>query len=415
MRHFLRYSIIIALACLFNPLMGNAQIQKIYLLPKAPGTEKQSKFIDSISFTPLEIKDGIGLGSYSYMEVTNDNFLLFDYTNKTILLYDRNGKFIHQINYKKLGDGFYPNYYEDLNRISFFGNNKNYALTPKDRIQIKLDYKNPRNQKYFKQYFIDLKDTTYTIQKGTVDENNIVGAQPFYGNYYWQGEISTSELFKDSMEHEVKIYENKKLVQSYFPYNRINEPRYLYTQENVARHRTDSPHVNFITRPYCDTIYKLDRDKMKPVYHLVIPLENSVPPSLFTTPFKNKTERENFERNNGWAVRQVYNFHETPRFLFFAIRFFSNFETYVYQKQGNITYKTKSIKADSSQYNLQLLDNNTLRKGDRLYKPQKAGDLVTFFEQHKDIPVPKELDAFIKQKPHPASPVIVAFKLKTQP
>jgi len=86
---------------------------------------------------------------------------------------------------------------------------------------------------------------------------------------------------------------------------------------------------------------------------------------------------------------------------------------YIYQKQTNITYKVKNIKADSSQYNLPVLANFGIsRKGDRFYKPQKAGDLLTFFEKNKSIPVPKELEDFLKSNPPAASPVIVEFKLK---
>ena len=53
--------------------------------------------------------------------------------------------------------------------------------------------------------------------------------------------------------------------------------------------------------------------------------------------------------------RQVYNFYETPRFIYFSVGYLSNYESYIYQKQTNITYKTKNIKPDSSQYNLQVL------------------------------------------------------------
>ena len=37
---------------------AQSQLQKIYLHPKAAGNEKQSKFVDSIRFIPLEIKEG---------------------------------------------------------------------------------------------------------------------------------------------------------------------------------------------------------------------------------------------------------------------------------------------------------------------------------------------------------------------
>ncbi|MBE7174079.1 MAG: hypothetical protein INR73_26125 [Williamsia sp.] len=124
----------------------------------------------------------------------------------------------------------------------------------------------------------------------------------------------------------------------------------MYTEEGTTISKTDSPLINFITRPYCDTIYKLIKDSLVPAYQLVLP-------------------RENFQRNNAWLFRHNYNFYETPRLFFFTIRYFSNFESYIYQKQSNITYKTRNVKPDNIQYNLQLLaDYGTLRKGDKYYK-----------------------------------------------
>jgi hypothetical protein len=276
-----------------------------------------------------------------------------------------------------------------------------------------LDWDNARNKKYFKRYVIDLNDPSFAIKKSTPTRNDITGSYPFYDDHYWQGGVTTSPLYKDSLDYEIKIYKGNQLVKSLFPYNRINEPKFLYAQESATFSKTDKPFANFIMRPYCDTIYKMVKDSIFPAYQLVTPLENSLPPSFFTQPFKNKTERENFSRNNGWMIHEVYNFYDTKNCIFLLVQYLSNLEMYIYQKQTNVTYKVKNIKADSSQYNLQLFtDYNYQRKGDWFYKTQKAGDLLAYFKQHKDVPVPKELEGFIKSNPSEAAPIIVAFKFK---
>jgi hypothetical protein len=154
------------------------------------------------------------------------------------------------------------------------------------------------------------------------------------------------------------------------------------------------------------------RDSLFPAYKLVLPLENSLPSSFFTQPFKNKTERDNFNRNNGWMLRQVFSFYETPGLIFFFVSYLSNYDSYIYEKQSKITYKTKNIKADSSQFNLQLLDLNFFRDGEWFYKIQKASQLQTFFKQYKQITIPKELQHFLENNPPAEAPVIVAFKFK---
>jgi hypothetical protein len=408
----LRFLILIG-CYLFPAPFTHAQLQKIYLHPKAAGSEKQSKFVDSIRFIPLEVKEGVELATYNNIEVTANYFIIRDYSNRIILIYAKNGRFIKKISYKKLGNGFYPVYDERNDQLVFFGSNKNYALTPKDRIKIKLDWSNPRNKKYYKKYTIDLNDTSFAIKKALPQQSDILRAYNLYDDLFAVGEISTSELYKDSLDYEYKIYKGNQLVKGYFPYNRTNETRYLFKEDNVSLSKTDTPYINFISRPYCDTVYKMVKDSIVPAYQIVLPLENSLPASFFTSPFKNKTERENFERNNGWMLDQVYSFYETPRFIYFLVGFLNNFETYIYQKQTGTTFKVKNIKPDSSQYNLKLLDDWRIsRKKDRFYTTQKAGDIVPFFEKNKNVPVPAALDSFIKSNPPATSPVIIEFKLK---
>lgn len=413
MKRRLYYRSSLLLFALSLSIVVEAQLQKIYLQPKSNASEKQSQIIDSIRFIPLEAKDGVDLSRYNYITIAAHHFLIIDYSEKWIYLYARNGSFVAKINYKKLGESFSPEYDERTNSLVFFGENRNYSLTTKDRIKIQLDWSNPRNRKYFSKYFMSLTDTTFSFVKVAPDENDILRANHYYDSYYLRGQITTSPLFKDSLDYELKIYNGKQFIKGYFPYNRINEPRYLFFEEEVSMSSAGTPDGRFVSRPYCDTVYKMTKDSLVPAYHLVLPLENSLPPTFFTQPFKNKTEKENFRRNNGWMLRQVHEFYETPRYIFFSLGYLSNHDSYVYQKQTKTAYKTKNIRADSSQYNLALLsDFGIQRKGDWFYRSQKAGDLLAFFERHKSVAVPKELQDYLNNKPNSSSPVIVEFKFK---
>ncbi|GEO10796.1 hypothetical protein SAE01_32920 [Segetibacter aerophilus] len=390
-----------------------SQLRKLYLHPKTVAREKQTKFVDSLRFIPLEIKEDIEISNNYNIEVTGNYILLIDYMNKRLLVYLKNGKFLKQIAYNKLGDSFYPNYQEVTNQVTFFGNNKNYSLTPKDLVKIKLDWNNPRNKKYFKKYTLNLNDPLLTIKKGVPAEKDIVQVRHFYDDYYVQSQITVSPLFADSVDYEFKVYKSNQLVKTFFPYNRINEPRFLYTQENVSFNKTDTANIHILTRPFYDTIYKMKGDSLFAAYQLVLPLENTLPPSFYNKPFKNKTERENFYRNNGWMLQQIYSFYETPRFIYFMVRYLSNFDSYIYEKQTDVTYKTRNVKADSSQYNLQLFPTfGLMRERDKFYKSQKASDLLDFFDKNKNVAVPKELEEFINSKPPANTPVIVEFKFK---
>jgi hypothetical protein len=270
-------SLSFVLCFLVISVLAQAQLQKIFFHPKAAGTEKQTKFVDSIRIIPLEVHDGVELTNFNNVEVTSLYFLIKDYANKKIYFYAKDGSFIKQLSYKKLGDGFYPTYHEQENQLSFFGNNKNYSLTPKDRLKIQLDRNNPRNRKYFKKFIINLNDTSFTIKKAEPTENDIIEAFPLYADFYGQGEITTSELFNDSLDYEFKLYRNNNFIKGFFPYNHINETKFLFTEENITVNKTDIPFVQIISRPFCDTIYKMVRDSLFPAFQLVMPLENSIP------------------------------------------------------------------------------------------------------------------------------------------
>lgn len=79
-----------------------------------------------------------------------------------------------------------------------------------------MDWNNPRNRKYFKKYTIDLNDPSFTIKKDVPNEKDIVEVHHFYDDYYVQGQITVSPLYKDSLDYEFKMYKNSELVKNFF-------------------------------------------------------------------------------------------------------------------------------------------------------------------------------------------------------
>ena len=202
-------------------------------------------------------------------------------------------------------------------------------------------------------------------------------------------------------------------LKNYFPYNRVNEPKFLFSEENVSIASSDTPYISYLTRPYCDTIYKSVKGSLSPVYHLVMPIENSLSAAFFTDASITKTARENFKRSNGWAFHQVRDFYETSKLIYIAISFFSHYEVFIYDKQTRTAYNATKIKGDSKQYNLSILPSyNVMRSGHKFYKLLKADYLISFFKQNPDIAVPKDLSAFLKGTPDKNIPVVVEFTLK---
>lgn len=388
-------------------------VQKIYINPKSSAIQKQTAFIDSLRFTPFESVAGTAMNEFAALRVTDKYYLATDFNAGVLFIYAKSGALIRKLEFNSSVKNIFPSYNDQTNQLVFFANNKNYSLTSRDRVKIKLDWDKPRNLKYFKKYVIDLNDTAFVIAEAKPSKYDLIDARPVFDNQYIQTGITTSPLYKDSSGYEVSIYESGKLLRSYFPYNQVNEPKFMFTEEQVAVSSAATPDVCYLGRPFCDTIYKLEKYSLSPVYQLVLPLENVIPAAFFTDGSLTKTDRQNLIRNNGWAFQQVRDFYETSRYVYLAMGFFTHFERYVYDKQSKITYSAAKIKADSPQYDLSLFSGyNATRVGNRFYKLVNAGMLASFFSQHPDTTVPKELAAVINNRPDKTRLVLVEFTLK---
>jgi hypothetical protein len=389
------------------------QVEKIYINPKNPAIQKQSSYIDSIKFTALESVAGNSFNEYASLRLTEKYILVTDYSAGFLYIYTKSGAFVKKVNFKSVTKNLYPGYNAKTNEVVFFGNNSNYSLTSKDKVKIQLDWSNEHNLKYFKKYIINLNDTAFEIKKVKHEKYNLIKANFFYDNMFIQSNITTSLIYKDSTGYELSLYENENLLKTYFPYNRINEPKFLFSEENVSTASSDTPYISYLLRPYCDTIYKLVKDSLAPIYHLVMPLENSLPATFFTNTSVTKTERENFKRNNGWAFHEINDFYETAKLIYITISFFSHDEVFIYDKQTKIAYNASKIKGEPKQYNLSLLTSYNLdRSGHKFYKLLKADVLISFFKQNPEIPIPKELSSFLQGNIEKKMPLLVEFTLK---
>lgn len=402
--------LIFQLAC----VVAYSQPAKIYLSPKAAGGANQSIFIDSLKFYPLEKAGAALLGNNNNLYISDNYFIIVNYSEKILNIYTKQGKFVRRVSYKSLGEMGYPKYDKNKQQLSFFMRNKNYALTEKDIIKIKTDFTNKKNRKYFKKYIIDLKDSSFTLQRTEISAFDVLDAYNLKDDYYSTYQIHVNKDYKDSLDYEVKIYQNEKLVKAYFPYNKQNEPRYLYSRGSAAiTFESGKPDTFYITRPFTDTVYALSKDMITPMYQVILPMENGLPKSFFETRFKNATERDNFERNNGWMLNQIYSVYEANRYMILTLGFFNNYGKYFYDKKTATSYNASKIKPDSASYNLPLVgDFSENRVDTKFYRIITAEQLKKVYElKSKSAPFPKELEDCFKDPKNP-SPIIVEYSIK---
>jgi hypothetical protein len=403
------------LTFLLANVVAYSQPAKIYLSPKAAGGGNQSLFIDSLKFYPLEQNNDVEIGRYNGLFNTDKYFIITRYTDAILFLFNKQGKFLKKVSYKKLGEGAYPRYDKAKQQLNFIFINKNYQLTERDHVKIRADFANKKNRKYYKKFALDLNDSSFTLKKAEVTAFDILDAYNLKDDYYFTYRIHVSEDYKDSIDYEVKIYKDDKFVKGYFPYNKRNDPRYLYSRSlSAITLESGKPDTFYITRPFTDTVYSLANDAIAPMYQMVLPMENGLPKSFFNTGFKNKTERDNFERNNGWLLRQIYTVYESKKYMMVTIGFLSNYGRYIYDKKTTRSYNLEKIKPDSLTYNLPVLtDDSGNRQGNKFYTIISPEQLKKAYElKAKSAPFPKELEDCFKDPKKP-SPLIVEYTFKT--
>lgn len=392
------------------PALYAQQIQKIFVNPKNPAVLKQSAFIDSVMLVPFEPVDGLRAETVEVRE-TKDYFMLFDFNLGCLYIFSKTGAFVKKINFKTTVGEAYPHYNRQTNQVVFFTTNGHYTLTARDKIKILLDWDNKRNLKYYNKYLIDLGDSSFPIKKTKPDKFDLVDGEPIFDHDFFQTQISTSPLFKDSVGYEVSVYRNGTLHKNYFPYNRVNEPAFLFYEEWVAVSEA-APNSAYIARPYRDTIYRLENDSLYPVYQVVLPLENSIPSSYFSKPFKTRTDKENFGRNNGWMFHEIQAVYETPRFLLLSLTFFSHNESVIYDKLTHTAYNRSKVAADTTQYNLTLWPYHSEQYASRFCHLTSRDYLAGFFREHPTVKMPEKIAGMLHDDAAKNTPVLIKFKLK---
>lgn len=415
MRILYRYCSCILLCCLLPAGIVLAQPQKLYLNPATAGAAPQSRFIEITRFIPMDAGSG-KINPSVGLFITKKYWIVNDYMEKRIIFLNKQGKFLKSIDLKKYGDAAIV--YDSRNEVLKFNiKNKHYTLINKDLVKIRANYEKKSNQKYFRNYEINLEDESLSIKRTATDPYFIINARWFYNDYYYRSDLVIDPKAKDTTGYELQLMQHYKPVQSFFPFNKTGNPVFRYSAASSQMYLadTDTPYIKYTSRPFNTTIYKLNKDSIKPIYEIILPLENALPQRYFSSGFKSKAEWDNFQNSNGAVFFTLSGIKDLDRYLFFGIKFMRNYESFLYEKSSAKFYKTKMIKADSSQYNIQLLQNGPGSYYDsRYYTVIPAQGLVDFYTKNKEknIVYPPELEAYLKTATKNSNPVIVEYKLK---
>jgi hypothetical protein len=157
-------------------------------------------------------------------------------------------------------------------------------------------------------------------------------------------QVTVDKNFAKEEDYELKIFRGDSLLKQYFPYKKKTDSRYIYDGGTVAVTPAAISGTKWVTHPYDYTIYALQKDSLYKVYSLVLPLDRAIPTDFFTKDFQNKTEKDNYARQNKKTVKQLYVYNLNNRYISIGLQgmYYDN-QQFIYDTQTKGFYSTEKI------------------------------------------------------------------------
>jgi hypothetical protein len=144
----------------------------------------------------------------------------------------------------------------------------------------------------------------------------------------------------------------------------------------------------------------------------MLPLERAIPADFFTKTFQNKTEKDNYARQNKKAVKQLYVYNLNNRYINIGLQgmYYDN-QQFIYDTQIKGFYSVEKIVPDSLTFYLPLCNNYSFKDGPLVYSRLFFTDIQKSAEEHKkdNIVYPPLLQAYLSKATTESNPVLISF------
>lgn len=408
----LKPALLIFCISLFCPPGSTAQ-EKIYFEPKSASGGKQSDFITCNGVVVFETTAESKFDRYSRIIPTKKFFVVCDYSAKKILVFDKSGRFIKKFG-NKLDFGRLS-YNEEKDRLEIVSQNKTYRLTNKDNAQILEDYQNPKNLKYYRKYFISLADTlNFAVHKQKIVHADILNPIAYINGMHFVNQVTVDHNFAKEEDYELKIYRGDSLLKQYFKYDKKKDSRYIFERVSVSITPAKND-TKWVTHPYDYTIYALQKDSLYKVYEFILPVDRAMPVDFFARVFQNKTERDNYLRQNRKLAKQFYVYNLSGQYVNFTMQSMAfEMQQFIYDTKTKTFYNYEKIIPDSLTYYLPVCKNLAFNDGPQIYARISAEDALKIFEDHKkdNVQYPPMLDAYLKTTTAGSNPILINFNYR---
>jgi len=340
-------------ACTFLlHLPAAAQDQSLYIVPESALGIKASNLFSEIRLIPLETTPASYFNNMADFVVTPNRLVFMDNESNSILIFNKEGKFLHKYKKKKYKLG--PLQYNYAKNALFFtSSNKNYTI-PLPKAQQMMEQPGSRDFSKYRNIewlYLDA-DKNYRVEKLPVPYYALNSLYYMNGRYLVQ-QNRYNKYIKDTVSHHLSIMDGNKKTVAYFPFLNVPKLPPYFDDIRINIDRTLNDSTLYVKKDYDNTIYKLVNDSITPAYKFVFPAANTMPATFFTTAFKNNIDFTNYKTKYGKAARSFFNIIDLQAVLFFGMNDNTwGYKRYVFNKHSSSLYDLSKTTSDSSTYYL---------------------------------------------------------------
>jgi hypothetical protein len=229
---------------------------------------------------------------------------------------------------------------------------------------------------------------------------------------HFVNQVTVDNNFTKKEDYELKIYRGDSLLKQYFIYDKKKDSRYIFDRASVSISASAKPDERWVTHPYDYTIYALHKDSLYKVFDFVLPIDRAVPADFFAREFQNRTERDNYLRQNRKLVKQFYVYNLSGRYVNFTMQsMMFDMQQFIYDTKSKTFYNYDKIKPDSLTYYLPVCKNLAFNDGQEIYARIYAEDALKIFEDHKkdNVKYPPLLEAYLRTATAGSNPILINF------
>lgn len=372
-----------------------------------------SDFFTEINYIPLETTEESLFGSISKLVVTEDYFIILDNNTRSILLFNKNGKFHTKIR----GTENAPIWDFSVNRFT------------KEIRYSRDQYKSFTFCDYDGKELRTIKPGG-ELAKDEINDSNMHFFGPGKGvSCLMPRHVdSTSKYYKFYSKSLIVFANEKNKVYAHglgFD-NREGYDNTMVTTGGTMPFNTVSDTAFYYIRPYTFNVYTIRPDAIKLSYKLVFPFYVSLPKDFnIDSTYNNK--RAEYVRRNSKLIYYIANFYQLKENLLFRTGSFetNDEDNLIYNLRSGTLIAFKHILQDEKSYFLPIYDNSNGGQSFNfsgilactdgyLYTSASSLGMFTYHEKYADqkAKYPPVLDNYFKKGSRKDNPVIMQLKLK---